>query len=255
MFVHIFHLYSQAEVYEGSMCQEFIQDRYDGIASQAVLIHKLPLLHSRLCKKKSRSLQRTNILDGMSHFSPCSVPVDYMCVTHEKKSIRQVLISPQWRLLSELLWWVVLAWFTSILTLRRQVNTKPYNGCQDDHIFYAVLFLSWGVLQSEKTTGHTELFDKPGNAVYPSGSNGHWFSTKQSNALLLETTSLITSKVQTMGLLVKNKHISPVVLQVFSQLWSSLEHLRFPMVTQCPLRQLVACGLNFCSYQPFIVHK
>ena len=76
----------------------------------------------------------------MSHPSPCSKPVvGYTCAIHEKNSIRSSAYFPQWRLLSELFWWAVLAWFTSNQALSRQVNARTYYCWQGEHISVLVM--------------------------------------------------------------------------------------------------------------------
>lgn len=57
---------------------------------------------------------------------------------HEKKFIHPSAYFLQRRLLSELLWWLVLACFMSIWSLSRQVNARTDNACRGDHISRAL---------------------------------------------------------------------------------------------------------------------
>lgn len=82
--------------------------------------------------------------------------------------------------------------FKSIQSLCEQVNAKSYTACQDDHISYALVFLSWWCknitrwqTQIHRPWQVPEWFAEDGSQCWSHSSNGQHL-IQQNTAVILE---------------------------------------------------------------------
>lgn len=110
--------------FKKAACHNTFREYYDRNASWALIIHKFPLLRSRLCENKSRGLVKSKKKTWMFRwFIVHRVMNQWLTsrVSHMRRNQFARVLFPQWSLVSELFWRVVRAWFT-IQSFSRRVT-------------------------------------------------------------------------------------------------------------------------------------